>query len=110
MNIEFYGGLTEMDAPYTFLFDNYLELVKMTKTDPVLQPLVAFLVDNYKAEYEGAKNLFNNGLVLVLHIGKLFHPNTIVIARNEETGVARAGILSDCALTEAGGVTLRGWC
>lgn len=102
-----------MDAPYDFLFHHHQQLISMAENDSAykvaLEPLLRFLADNYQAEFDGAKEQFNQGLVSTKNLGKLFHPNQIIIARNSKTRAARGGIISLCDSLESGGISLRGW-
>ncbi|KAK5191041.1 hypothetical protein LTR92_009253 [Exophiala xenobiotica] len=75
----------------------------------ILDPLLTFLANNYQAEYDDARKIFSQGLVSSLHLGKLFRPNQIMIARNTETQAVRGGVLSLCTSLETGDILLRGW-
>ncbi|KAK5265291.1 hypothetical protein LTR96_009193 [Exophiala xenobiotica] len=75
----------------------------------IQDPLLTFLANNYQAEYDDARKIFSQGLVSSLHLGKLFRPNQIIIARNAETQAVRGGVLSLCTSLETGDILLRGW-
>ncbi len=106
-------NVCEMDAPYDFLFHHHQTLISMAKEDntsqAILEPLLTFLADNYVAEFNEAKEQFNQGLTSTMNLGKLFHPNQIIIARNSRTGAIRGGIISRCQSLESGGIFVGGW-
>ncbi|KAF2803548.1 uncharacterized protein BDZ99DRAFT_526473 [Mytilinidion resinicola] len=93
-------NVKEMDAPYNSLFHHEQELRRLAETNPdykaVVCPLITFLEQHYRMEYDEAEDTFNQGLVSALHLGKLFKPSDIVVARHPQTGVVS--------------VSLRGWC
>ncbi|CAG8955293.1 hypothetical protein HYFRA_00011275 [Hymenoscyphus fraxineus] len=109
-DIKMNSAPNEMDAPYTFLFHHYQELLLAARTDESLQPLMEFIEANYKTEYEDASILFGQRLVESSHIGKLFPLNTIVVEREKNPILNRAAMLTESVLTETGVLYLSGWC
>ncbi|EQB44440.1 hypothetical protein CGLO_16817 [Colletotrichum gloeosporioides Cg-14] len=76
-----------MDAPYPFLFhhaERITELAEDSTYGPVLSPLLGFLNDNYKDEYQEAVKMFDQGFVNARHLPKLFQPNELVIVKTSE--------------------------
>lgn len=106
----------EMDAPYTPLFHHMEDLHRTAEahTNPAYQAavvaLVSFIEQNYRAEYDEAQHMFQDGLVSVRHLDKLFKPNDIVVARKLDEKSIRAGVLTSYYWYQSGFITLRGWC
>ncbi|CAI0648746.1 unnamed protein product [Colletotrichum noveboracense] len=76
-----------MDAPYPFLFHHQKRLVELADDyayGSVLSPLLGFLNDNYKDEYEEAARMFDEGSVNARHLPKLFQPNQLIIAKTSD--------------------------
>jgi hypothetical protein len=106
----------EMDAPYTPLFHHQEELHRTAEAHPNLAykaavaALVSFIEQHYRAEYDEAQQMFQKGLVSLLHLDKLFKPNDIVVARKADKRSIRAGVLTNYYWYQSGFITLRGWC
>lgn len=101
----------EMRAPYPFLFHHRDELVELASNEMyegVLRPLLEFLNRNYDKEYEEANALFEQGIVTLDHISKLFKPHQMVISRGESNAL-EAHILYRCHGTLRDRFTLSGW-
>lgn len=76
-----------MDAPYPFLFHHRERLAELANDkiyEPVLSPLLGFLNDSYKNEYDEASMLFDQGVVNARQLPKLFQPNQLVILNTSD--------------------------
>jgi hypothetical protein len=78
------GGITQMHAPYLFLYHHRFLLSDLAatiggETEEHVSLLLAFLNENYKDEYEEADSQFRAGIATKEHIEKLYLPNDIVI-------------------------------
>jgi hypothetical protein len=110
------ANVREMDAPYTSLFHHQEELRQTAESHPnsayeaAVAALVSFIEQNYRVEYDEAQQMFQKGLVSVLHLDKLFKPNDIVVARKVDERSIRAGVLTSYYWYQFGFITLRGWC
>jgi hypothetical protein len=109
---EFLKGLgREIDAPYELLRQICKDSVLGNREpSPELEPLVDYLLKHYEAEYENADDLFEQGLVSKIHLGKLFRPDQLVIAQDKKTGISRVGVLDRWYPTRSEGMMLEGWC
>ncbi|KAK2779387.1 AAA family ATPase [Colletotrichum kahawae] len=99
-----------MDAPYPFLFHHWEKLVELADDDAygsVLTPLLGFLNDNYKGEYEEAVSMFDRGVVNARHLQKLFQPNHLVIFKTSDDLNVYA--LDDAPQIEKEWVYFTGW-
>lgn len=100
-----------MGAPYPFLFHHHKRLVELAREETykgVLSPLLEFLAENYKKEYEEANSLFEEGFVTGCHLTKLFKPNQMVLSRRE-SNVLEAHILYGYGIPIKGKIHLVGW-
>lgn len=111
------NDVVEMIAPYNFLFHHRKRLTALFEESgtykAVLAPLLEFLDKNYKEEYESAEALFQRGMVSARHIGKLFKPNQMVLAKSQGTGGLTAFVLLDYPdrgrKADSKRMVLRGW-
>jgi hypothetical protein len=75
----------------------------------VLCPVFTFLDRNYTPEYTKANNTCAKGASVSTHLAKLFRPGHLVAGRHQRAVKVTVRVLSDCILTESGGVLLVGW-
>lgn len=100
-----------MGAPYPFLFHHHKRLVELARDETyegVLTPLLEFLAENYRKEYDEANSLFEQGFVTGHHLTKLFKPNQMVLSRRE-SNVLEAHILYENGTPIKGKIHLVGW-
>ncbi|KAK1545978.1 hypothetical protein CPAR01_03480 [Colletotrichum paranaense] len=103
--------VTEMEAPYLFLFHHRKKLAALAETGTyheVILPLKRFLEERYEAEYVEAEEMFLQGYVNAYHALKLFKPNQMLLVKKKgEPKVAF--VLNSCSLARKDEIILLGW-
>lgn len=103
--------IKEMDAPYTFLFHHREKLIRLMEDQPdlvhLLKPLLDYVATSFGKEYDEAAALLSREVITARHLGKLFVPNQMIVAR--KGALHEVFMMDSYPISRSSSTTINGW-